>query len=646
MIIGLLAWAVSGLFVFLLSYSLHRLLRTGRPSLEVISFSFLLIFTATLLILVAGLVGWLRPVPILLLSIAGIAGIFTIGSFRVGVPLIVGESRSLVRAAIRWWASLPSWLRMITVIAVLLSTARFLFLVWALPPFVWDSLSYHLTNIAHWIQAGRIETFDTPVDRIFNPANYEVFATWFAVFVHHDAVIEAAGIPPYVLAVVAVYAAARGIGRSRSASVLAALAYGSTPAVIIAATGTKNDIFLAAYYLTALALVIDLTFRPAERTAPASLGRLMLLALVLLMAAGTKTYILHLLPGLLLMPILWTRGRGGRLRISQLLVSGRQEFRLLARPGRILLIGVLVSGLFMGIFWNVRNWVVSGNPFYPYDVLVAGKTVFQGPESEFRLSTRELAANLQGFAAKFGDWQDPIRPDLPNTTGWGWFAYVIGLPSLGWAVLRRRRARPLVLGFALSFLLLMLSTGPSPWNMRFAIWFPAVFSLCFSELVDSLPASLPRISRKAFVAYLTLMLGVNFVATLNYNRVSAEEFRSMLALPVGERHSAVFRDNMPDPYTLALEVVPNDEVLGFNVTGNGFIYPLYRADLSQEIAYVRFAAFDNCEQVAAAMLASGTRYLLVAPEHTEDEKISVMRACAETGEVIRERARGVYVIRR
>jgi hypothetical protein len=103
---------------------------------------------------------------------------------------------------------------------------------------------------------------------------------------------------------------------------------------------------------------------------------------------------------------------------------------------------------------------------------------------------------------------------------------------------------------------------------------------------------------------------------------------------------------MPDPYTLALEVVPNDEVLGFNVTGNGFIYPLYRADLSQEIAYVRFAASDNCEQVAAAMLASGTRYLLVAPEHTEDEKIAVMRACADAGEVIRERARGVYVIRR
>ena len=644
--VGLLAWLASGLFVFLLSYSVHRLLRTDRQALEVSSWLFLPVFSTTLLMMVAGLVGWLRPAPILLLSSAGIAGIFTIGALWRDFGLIKGESRSLVRAARLWWASLPFWLRMLTATAVLLSTARFLFLIWALPPFVWDSLSYHLTNIAHWIQAGRIETFDIPVDRIFNPANYEVFATWFAVFVHHDAVIEAAGIPPYLLAVVAVYAAARGIGRSRIASVLAALAYGSTPAVIIAATGTKNDIHIAAYYLTALALVIDLTSRPPKQAAKGNLGRLTLLALVLLMAAGTKTYILHLLPGLVLIPILWTRGRSLRPRISQLLLSGRQEYRSLGRPGQILLVGMLLSGLFMGLFWNVRNWVVSGNPFYPYDVLVAGKTVFQGPESEFRLSIRELAANLEGFVAKLGDWRDPIRPDLPNTTGWGWFSYVIGLPSLGWAVLRRPRARPLVFGFALSFLLLMLSTGPSPWNMRFAIWFPAIFSLCFSELADSLPTSLSRVSRKALVAYLMVLLGLNFVTTLNYNRVSAEEFRSMLALPLRERHSAAFRDNMPDPYTLALEVVPNSELLGFNVTGNGFIYPLYRADFSQEIAYVRFSVSDTCEQVAAAMLASGTRYLLVAAEHTEDAKISVMRGCAEAGDVIRERARGVYVIRR
>ena len=646
MIAGLLAWLTSGLFILLLSYSVQRLLRTDRHAVDVIAWLFLLVFTTTLLMLVAGLVGWLRPAPILFLSLAGITMLITIGPAKRVLTGMLGESKALVRASREWWVGLPRWLRILTATAVLLSTARFVFLIWALPPFVWDSLSYHLSNVAHWVQVGRIETFETPVTRIFNPANYEVLATWFSVFVHHDAVIEAAGILPYLLAVLAVYAAARGLGRSRKASLLAALAYGSTPAVIIVATGTKNDIHIAAYYLAALAVVCDLSFRTAGSANRKVLGQLTLLALVLLIALGTKTYILHLAPGLVLIGLLATRSDGRRTNWSLRLKSGWQEFRALTRPQRSALVVLLISGLFLGTFWNLRNWVVTGNPFYPYDVLVAGQTVFEGPESEFRLSFGELAANLESFADKFGDWQDPIRPDLPNTTGWGWFAYAIGLPAVAWAAIRRPRARPLVLGFGLSFLLLMLSTGPSPWNMRFAIWFPALFSLCFAELADGLPPVLPRPAQIGLAGYFTVLLTLNFIGTLNYNRVSAEEFQSMLALPVQERHAALFRDNMPDPYPLANQIVPSQDVLGYNVFGNGFTYPLYRADFSQRIVYVPFSNSDSCEQVADAMEARGTRYLLVAPEHTEDDKIALLRACADSGNIIQERASGLYVVKR
>ena len=146
-----------------------------------------------------------------------------------------------------------------------------------------------------------------------------------------------------------------------------------------------------------------------------------------------------------------------------------EEYRALGLGHRAVVLLVLACGVLLGSYWNIRNWVATGNPFYPYDVLLAGKTIFQGPESEFRLSLGELAANLESFASKFGDKLDPIHPDLPNTTGWGWFSYLIGVPAAAWALIRRPRGRPVVAGFVLSFLSLMLSTGPSPWNMRFAI---------------------------------------------------------------------------------------------------------------------------------------------------------------------------------
>ncbi len=46
---------------------------------------------------------------------------------------------------------------------------------------------------------------------------------------------------------------------------------------------------------------------------------------------------------------------------------------------------------------------------------------------------------------------------------------------------------------------------------------------------------------------------------------------------------------------------------------------------------IPFTSSSSCEQVAEAMEARGTRYLLVAPEHPEDDKIALLRACADAG---------------
>jgi len=142
-----------------------------------------------------------------------------------------------------------------------------------------------------------------------------------------------------------------------------------------------------------------------------------------------------------------------------------------------------------------------------------------------------------------------------------------------------------------------------------------------------------------------LALSLNFATTLNYDKISAEEFRSMLRLPTLQRHAALFEDNMPAPYAKALEFVPNDALLGYNVHNNGFVYPLYRSDFSQRVIYVPLSPQDTCEDVAGRMRESGTRYLLVAPEHTKDENIARLRECAGVGTVIRERAQGLYVLR-
>ena len=117
-------------------------------------------------------------------------------------------------------------------------------------------------------------------------------------------------------------------------------------------------------------------------------------------------------------------------------------------------------------------------------------------------------------------------------------------------------------------------------------------------------------------------------------------------MPVLERDAALLHVHVPEEYESVIEYVPTNAILGYNVHENGFVYPLYRADFSQEIVYIPIGTADSCEQIAQAMEVRGTRYLLVAPEHTSDGIIARLRDCAGSETVIRERAGGLYVIRR
>lgn len=640
----LAAWMVASAFIFLLAYVALRRLRSGRRALDSVIYILLALLLTSLFTLLAGLAGLLRPIPLAAIAAIGLGGLLVAPGGRSSLREIPGGLRSFLHGCKALWYELPRWLRLLTALGIGLGVARFAFLIWALPPFVWDSLTYHLTNVAHWIQAGKIELFETPVDRIYSPANYELLATWFSVFLHHDVVVEAAGLPAYLLGLASVYCIGRSLGASRSAAWIGVLAYGTTPALLIATTSTKNDPHMAGYFLAALALAIDLSGGRSSDPAQNRLGEMLSIVLALLLAAGTKAYIAHLLPGLALIAALYLpRGRSLMLWRGHFAASARQ-WRALSVSTRAGLGALLCAGLLLGGYWNVRNWILTANPFYPYGVIVEGSQVIQGPESYHHLGLDRLAENLANFAFKFGDKRAPIRPDLPNTTGWGWFVYGIGLPVALWGLLRRRRVRILWVGFLVSLLTIMLSNRPSPWNMRYVIWFPALFCLAFTALWDERPTG-TRLARGAMSVLYVLALSLNFATTLNYDKISAEEFRSMLQLPALRRHAALFEDNMPAAFRNVLKFVPNEALLGYNVHNNGFIYPLYRSDFSQRVVYVPLSPQDTCEDIAGRMRQSGTRYLVVAPEHTSDENIARLRQCADLESEIRERAQGLYVLR-
>ena len=291
-----------------------------------------------------------------------------------------------------------------------------------------------------------------------------------------------------------------------------------------------------------------------------------------------------------------------RVRKAELRAAGRGH---LAGLGTLLAISLI-----LGLYWYGRNYLLTGNPFHPMGIDIGTRTVIDGVHNNIPISLTQLADNLESLWAKLGDRSGPIVPDLPNTTGWGWIAYGVGVPTMIWATIRVRQVRVLVLGFIFSLLVLFLSARASPWNMRYATWFPAVLCLTAACFLQALPSTW-RGERRALGLLLVVGAVMNVLPTLNYGRVPLGDFARMLAKPALERSAAGLYFTIGDTYEFAVGTVPDDEVLGYNVDGNGFIYPLFGPGYTQRLVYVPLRTTDSCSAIHDAVRSRGTRWLFM-----------------------------------
>jgi hypothetical protein len=135
---------------------------------------------------------------------------------------------------------------------------------------------------------------------------------------------------------------------------------------------------------------------------------------------------------------------------------------------------------------------------------------------------------------------------------------------------------------------------------------------------------------------------MNVLPTLNYGRVPLDDIRRMLAKPALDRGAASLYFTIGDTYEFAVGTVPDDEVLGFNVDGNGFIYPLFGPGYTQRLAYVPVQIEDSCQQIGEALRARGTRWLFMG--YTDWRLTGRVRECAGRG-FFTDRGEDLYELR-
>ena len=608
MILKLTMMGVCNLFILGLTGYIFRCLRTKTFHLDLPIFGFLWIFNATFFTFLFGVFGALKPALMTLVSVIGLC-VIAVHLYR---------QRQLSRVICTTLYNRAMGLKL-TVTGFFLAAAAFLqlgriaFHVWYIPPYVHDTLTYHLPNVAEWVQKARIHAISTPVIRSNWPAAFEVFETWFVVFLHHDLLIQLGSAACYLLAVASVFAIGRALGMGTHLAVGAALLFAYTPSVAIHATSCKNDLAAAAFYLFSMAVLVDLWRNGDNADFPLS-RRFLLLAMAFAFGVSTKAYTVFIAPGLIFMGIL-------ALSKHRLLKASIQSLHPGNFPSKRLLMlyaSLLLSSGVLAFYWYVRNYVVFENPFYPADFRLFGHLIFgsgnppnPGISAQSSFSLHSMWQNTRHLVTfKIFD-QLRYYADLHRITGWGWFCFACGISSVIYGAVFDGRVRALIISFVLSLLSMLGWIFVDDWHGRFLHFFPPIFAIAFGTTLMHLRMRWIWAPMWALAAVCSLF---NFAAVLNVGVFDKEGLKHLMDTPPLKRSAAgkSIRWSASGVYQEVHNRVPKDEVIGYNAGKNHVIYPLYDSDLSRRIRYIP----NSVDNVAEYMKSEGIHYLYT-PESGE-----------------------------
>lgn len=269
-----------------------------------------------------------------------------------------------------------------------------------------DTLTFHLPNVAKWIQTGTVWRTDQFVPLLSNgnyPQNGDVLMLSAVLPFENDAFVRAVGLPFAALAGLSVYALATLAGSRRSSAALFGAAYAAIPVLVLTAyEGAKTDLLMLAMFGAGTYFLLrSLKGGPRSEVLLAGIG--------LGLAFGTKWYGLWSVGVVLLV---W----------APVGLAGRRPWRQLALAGAGLLALVGLAG---GV-WMLRNVILSGSPLYPSPVSVFGITIFDAP--------RDFVRECGGFAlARYLDDPKVLRDFVIPAYRSGYGAPGLAM-LLGWAL--------------------------------------------------------------------------------------------------------------------------------------------------------------------------------------------------------------------
>lgn len=123
---------------------------------------------------------------------------------------------------------------------------------WSSPPNTWDSMTYHMSRIAHWMQNKTVDFYPTAILRQLHSNPWAEYAILnFQILSGNDRFANFVQWFSMIGSLVGTSALARELGASRRGQILASIACGTIPMGILQSTSTQTD-YVAAFWLVCL----------------------------------------------------------------------------------------------------------------------------------------------------------------------------------------------------------------------------------------------------------------------------------------------------------------------------------------------------------------------------------------------------------
>lgn len=347
-------------------------------------------------------------------------------------------------------------------------------------PLEYDSLAYHLPFMAEWLQTASIKSvyysaFASPIG--YYPSNHELLDLWLALPFKNDFLINLINFPIIIILIISLWEIFKTLKIDKTIRIFSIASLVYIPIFLRQIGLPLVDIFFCTTFSIAIYYLIK-NYQEKENT-----SNLIIFGLAIGLFIGTKY--LGIVYSAIPLIIFFLINILEKKLIKKLLITS-------------------VCILLTGSFFYIRNFIDSGNPLFPTEIILFGKQIFQGyPNMNDKITNTSILNNIHTLSdIKFA------TKTYFHMTGYNFRLYallLIPLTILTFKKINNEKKLLITIIFSTIAYFYLYLISPYSWrdftpNIRYSMPFLLLLTICSSIFIN-------KIKHKT-IFYLLISLGI------------------------------------------------------------------------------------------------------------------------------------------